>query len=148
MGLIAAVPLAVLLAAAAPAAAQDPGYKVVVHPSNPGAVIRKPMLAGIFLGKNQRWGDGSPIVPVDQSAQSAVRAKFVRDVMNQSVAAVMTYWSRQISGGMRPPVVKSTDKDVVEFVAKNAGSIGYVSSGATLPPTVKLLKVEEAAAVE
>jgi ABC-type phosphate transport system substrate-binding protein len=143
MRLIAAVSMAVVLAATAPGEAQEPGYKVIVHPANAGTVIKKPVLSGIFMGKNQRWGDGSPIVPVDQSAQSAVRAKFVKDVMNQSVAAVMAYWARQMmSGGARPPVVKASDREVIDFVVKTPGAIGYVAPETTLPGTVKALTVE------
>ena len=143
MRLIAAVSMAVLLAATTPVVGQEPGYKVIVHPSNTGTIIKKPTLSGIFMGKVQRWGDSSLIVPVDQSAQSAVRAKFVKDVMNQSVAAVMAYWARQMmSGGARPPVVKPTDREVIDHVVKTPGAIGYVAAETTLPATVKVLTVE------
>ena len=144
MPAIAAVLVAVVLAVtAAPAAGQDAGYKVVVHPTNPGTVVSRPVLAGIFKGQTNRWGDGSPIVPVDQSAKSAVRVRFVKDVMNESVAAVMAYWARQMMGGRaRPPVVKGSDAEVIEFVAKTDGAIGYVGSDAVVPDTVKVLQVE------
>jgi ABC-type phosphate transport system substrate-binding protein len=143
MPALAAVFVAVVFAAPAPAAAPGSGYRVIVHPSNPGNHVTKEVLAGIFRGRNSRWGDGTPIVPVDQSIQSAVRARLVKDVMNETVAAVMAYWARQVTaGGARPPVVKSSDREVIDFVARTAGSIGYVSPEPALPDTVKLLRVE------
>ena len=41
-----------------------------------------------------------------------------------------------------PPVEKSSDAEVAAFVAGNASAIGYVSSAATLPNGVKVVKVE------
>lgn len=141
-----AVPLvlaAAVLALAVPASAQEPGFELIVNAANPGTVVKKDLVASIFMGKATRWGDGKTIAPVDQSAQSAVRARFTREVMNDSVAAIMTYWTRQVvSGGARPPIVKQTDADVIAFVAGNPAAIGYVNPGQTLPPTVKKLKVE------
>jgi ABC-type phosphate transport system substrate-binding protein len=143
MPALAAVLVAVVFSAPAPTVAPDAGYRVIVHPANPGNHVTKVVLAGIFRGRNTRWGDGTPIVPVDQSIQSAVRARLVKDVMNETVAAVMAYWARQVSaGGARPPVVKGSDREVIDFVTRTAGSIGYVSPGTALPDTVKVLRVE------
>ncbi len=135
--------LGTLFAASPPPPAGDLGFELVVNAANPGTMVKKELVASIFTGKATRWSDGKPIAPVDQSAQSTVRARFTREVMNDSVAAIMTYWTRQmISGGARPPAVKQTDADVIAFVAGNPTAIGYVSAGVTLPPTVKKLRVE------
>jgi ABC-type phosphate transport system substrate-binding protein len=126
-----------------PSPAQEPGFELIVNAANAGSVVKKDLVASIFMGKVNRWGDGKPIAPVDQSAQSVVRARFTREVMNDSVAAIMTYWTRQmVSGGARPPAVKQTDADVIAFVAGNPAAIGYVNAGQALPPTVKKLRVE------
>jgi hypothetical protein len=47
-----------------------------------------------------------------------------------------------MSGGARPPVVKASDREVIDFVVKTPGAIGYVGSETTLPGTVKALTVE------
>ena len=45
--------------------------------------------------------------------------------------------------GMEGPrvsqTVKGTDAEVIAFVAKNAGAVGYVAAGTTLPPEVRAL---------
>jgi hypothetical protein len=57
--------------------------------------------------------------------------------------AAMSYWMRQVSGGgLRPPMVKETDEEVLAFVASNSGSIAYVSEDAGLPAAVKVLKIQ------
>jgi len=38
-----------------------------------------------------------------------------------------------------PPPVKATDAEVIAFVAKNAGAVGYVAAGTALPPDVRAL---------
>jgi len=129
--------------APAQAASQTGAYKVVVNTSQPANTIDKAVLADIFQGKSTRWHDGSRIVPVDHSTQSPVRVTFTREVLGLSMPAAMSYWMRQVSGGgLRPPMVKETDEDVLAFVASNSGSIAYVSEDADLPAAVKVLKIQ------
>ena len=138
---------AVLLVLGPPSAPAQAGpqtpYKVVVNVSQAASTIDKAVLADIFQGKSTRWRDGSRIVPVDHSTQSPLRVAFTRDVLGLSMPAAMSYWMRQVSGGgLRPPIVKETDEDVVAFVASNSGSIAYVSEDAVLPASVKVLKIQ------
>ena len=119
------------------------GYKVIVNTSQTANTIEKAVLADIFQGKSTRWHDGSRIVPVDHSTQSPVRVTFTREVLGLSMPAAMSYWMRQVSGGgLRPPMVKETDEDVLAFVASNSGSIAYVAEDADLPAAVKVLKIQ------
>jgi hypothetical protein len=62
-------------------------------------------------------------------------------VLRQEIDAVRDYWQRQIATGMMPPMVKSSDEEVIVFVASNAGAIGYVSADVTLPASVKVLTI-------
>jgi hypothetical protein len=68
---------------------------------------------------------------------------FTKEILGETMASAMAYWVRQISGGgARPPVVKDKDDDVIAFIASTPGGIGYVSEDATLPATVKAIKVQ------
>jgi ABC-type phosphate transport system substrate-binding protein len=40
-----------------------------------------------------------------------------------------------------PPPVKTSDEEIVAFVASTPGAIGYVSSGTPLPDTVREIAV-------
>jgi ABC-type phosphate transport system substrate-binding protein len=117
-------------------------FVVIVHPSVTGSSIRRSDLGGLFLKKMSRWGSGGGLaVPVDQSGMSPVRIAFSEGVLRQPVAQVVQYWQKQMFSAARltPPPVKATDAEVIAFVAKNAGAVGYVASGTPLPPEVKTL---------
>ena len=135
-----AIALCVLGAAAAARAADE--FVVIVHPSVVGSKIRRADLADVFLRKTLRWTSGGGLaVPVDQSGTSPVRKAFSEGVVQQPVAQVIRYWQKQMfsSSALLPPPVKGSDADVIAFVAKTAGAVGYVSAGASLPPDVKTL---------
>lgn len=139
--------IAVCLALAAPAvlvaAADD--FVVIVHPSVAGTNIRRPDLAAVFLKKAARWGTGSLAVPVDQSGTSPVRKSFSEAVLGMPVAAAVQYWQKQMfeMNPLRPPAVKGSDAEVIAFVAKTEGAVGYVSKATALPSDVKAIAVSD-----
>ncbi len=133
--------LVLVLMAACPAAAAD-SFVVIVHPSVTGGSVRRADLAAVFLKKASRWsGGGGLAVPVDQSGTSPVRTAFSEGVLRQPVAQVVQYWQKQMFSAARttPPPVKANDAEVIAFVAKNAGSVGYVAADTPLPPEVRTL---------
>jgi len=136
-----ALALALWPAAAGVAGAAD-AFVVIVHPSVTGGSVRRADLGAVFLKKALRWsGGGGLAVPVDQSGTSPVRIAFSEGVLRQPVERVVQYWQKQMFSAARlsPPPVKASDAEVIAFVAKNAGAVGYVAAGTTLPPEVKTL---------
>jgi ABC-type phosphate transport system substrate-binding protein len=140
---IAAVVVLALAAATiqSPVASADLRFQVVVHPEVQGSQIKRDTLSSIFLKEVERWGSGLPVHPVDQSMRSPVRAVFTEQVLSQPFAGIQFYWADRIRKGVAPPPVKQSDADVIEYVAKTKGAIGYVSLGAVVPATVKTLSV-------
>lgn len=119
-----------------------PDFRVICHPAVKGGKVPREMLAEIFLKKTPRWGDGVPIEPVEHSLTSPLRAGFSRKVLGRSTAQVQIYWSKAMRDGVRPPIVKGTDEEVIAFVSGTPGAIGYVSSERELPATVKAIEVQ------
>lgn len=135
--------LSALLLSALPASAGEQAFKVIVNPSVQGAQMKRQDVAAIFLVQTTRWGGGEAIAPVDQSAQSPVRAAFSLGVLGQPVVAVQAYWMQRISGRRGwPPAVKTSDADVMAYVAGTPGAIGYVSSSASLDPGVREVRLD------
>lgn len=134
--------IVVTIAGESPAAA-DPTFTVIVHSDVQGTAIPRTVLASIFLKQVLRWGDGRRVAPVDQSLRSPVRVDFCEAVLHESIDGVQLLWNRKLAKGVMPPAVKSTDEEVLAFVAKTEGAIGYVSSGVSLPPTVKAISITE-----
>jgi ABC-type phosphate transport system substrate-binding protein len=139
-GLAVALALTLALAAPAPSTAVD-DFVVVVHPSVGGASIRRADLAAVFLKKAARWGSGGLAIPVDQSGTSAVRRSFSEAVLGMPVATVVQYWQKKMfeANPLRPPAVKASDAEVIAFVAKTEGAVGYVSKAGALSPGVKAI---------
>jgi ABC-type phosphate transport system substrate-binding protein len=139
-----ALTVGIVLAAAALAPAAD-DFVVIVHPSVAGAQVRRADLAAVFLRKAARWGGGKAAVPVDQSGTSAVRKAFSESVLGMPAATAIQYWQKQMfaANPLRPPAVKGSDAEVIAFVAKTEGAVGYVSKGAALPAEVKAVALVE-----
>jgi ABC-type phosphate transport system substrate-binding protein len=135
------------LAAAVVGTADATGpFVVIVNASVIGTNVRRADLAAVFLKKSLRWGDGSPASPVDQSSTSPVRRGFSETVLQMPVMAVVQYWGRQLASpaaSVRLPAVKESDEDVLVYVSKTSGAVGYVSTGTALPTGVKAVTIIE-----
>ncbi len=139
--IIPAVAAFILMATAHSAASADAAVRVIVHPQVKGTQVPRAVLASIFLKQAKFWGDGSPVVPVDQSVQSAVRRAFSTRVLDKPLLDVQVYWQRKMTAGLLPPPVKTSDDEVIAFVSSTPGAIGYVSAETAVPPTVKAIDV-------
>ena len=139
-----AVAALLLTAALAPIRAQEATLRVIVHTANPVTRVLRTELSDIFLKKVAAWKSGNPVVPVDQTETNDVRKLFCKLVLGRDVQAVKGYWQQAIFAGKNfPPVEKSNDAEVMAFVAANPNAIGYVSTAAVLPGTLKVIRVDE-----
>ena len=110
-----------------------PVFVVIVNPANHAASADRQFLEDAFLKKVTVWPDGPDIHPADLVPESRVRRKFSEDVLNRSVEAVKAYWQQRIfSGGDVPPPEFGNDEEVVAYVLRHEGGVGYVSGGANL----------------
>lgn len=117
-------------------------FKVIVNPSVAGRAVPREVLAQVYLGTVARWGNGTSISAVDLSSTSPVRLAFTEQVLGMPIDAVKYHWLRKIANGQRPPMSKSTDDDVIAFVAGQPGGVGYVSANTPVPPTVHEVSVQ------
>jgi ABC-type phosphate transport system substrate-binding protein len=134
----------VFVAAMVGTAAATDSFVVIVNSGVAGTSVHRADLAAVFLKKAVRWGDGSPANPVDQSTTSAVRKGFSENVLHMPAMAVTQYWGRQLvsaASSVRPPTVKGSEDEVLVYVAKTGGAVGYVSSATALPPGVKAVTI-------
>lgn len=70
-----------------------------------------------------------------------VREAFTEQTLTVPRGGLQPYWNRMIMKGVIPPPVMQTDEEVLEYVAKTQGAIGYVSVDVTVPMGVKTLVV-------
>ena len=121
--------LAVLALTAAEARAAE--FKLVANPDVSVDSLSVSACSRIFLKKQQRWADGTPVVPVDLASASPLRSSFSRQVHKRPTSAIEAYWQRLLFTGQGvPPVTLTSDAEVVSYVKKNPGAIGYVTTDA------------------
>lgn len=115
---------------------KTPDFVVIVNARNPMKSAKRSLVADAFLKKTTRWDDGETIRPVDQKPSAEIRRKFTKAVLKRTVAAVRNYWQQKIfSGRGVPPPELDSDEDVVEYVQKHVGAVGYVSGDTKLRST-------------
>ena len=123
----------VLLALGLATDAHAEDIQIIVNNSNPASTLSAEYVSKAFRGKVTQWDHGGKIQPVDRSGRSAVRASFSEDVVGKSVSAVKAHWQRMVfSGRGVPPPELGSDAEVMAFVERHPGGIGYVTAGTAL----------------
>ena len=120
------------VAVAAPSSSR-PGFQMIRNPDNPIDAVDRQFLQDAFLKKKTTWPGGGTIRPVDLAPDSPARRQFSDEVLRRPVDAIRSYWQQRIFAGRElPPPELETDAEVVRFVMRERGAIGYVSSAAAL----------------
>ncbi len=126
-----------------------PGYGAGVATANDDLVIIANLdltdnsigqreLKRIYLGKQTKWGDGTSIVPV-MLKSGPLHDEFIEGYIDRSVQRFVTYWRQMVfTGKGMPPKSFTSESDLVDFVARTPGSVGYVSSSANVSSVKKL----------
>ncbi|RTL31925.1 MAG: phosphate ABC transporter substrate-binding protein [Burkholderiales bacterium] len=98
------------------------GAVVITHP---GTQLQASDVNEVFLGNKQFVGSVK-LVPVD-NAQT--QAAFLSDVLKIDANKYHHVWARKaFQDGVAPPPVKGTDAEVLEYVKRTPGAVGYVST--------------------
>jgi len=109
-----------------------PELRVVVNEANSVSSLSRQEVSDLFLKKTSRRAQLGLVMPVDQAEGAAVRETLNREIHHKSLSAVRAYWQQRIfSGRDVPPPEKEGDAEVLSFVRKNPGAIGYISSTAS-----------------
>lgn len=123
------------------AEAAGDGLVVIANPDLSVDSIESKDLERIYLGKKTRWEDGTSIVTVMLKG-GTVHDEFIEDYVDRSVQRFATYWRQMVFTGKGvPPRSFVLETDLVAFVAKTPGSLGFASVGTDMAG-VKVLKVD------
>ena len=87
-------------------------------------------LKRVFLGAKSSLGDGGTVEPVLMQS-GAAHVAFLKDYIGKTDAALRNHFKSLVfTGRGSMPKSFSTDADVVAYVAKTKGAIGYVGNAA------------------
>ena len=104
----------------------------------------KPMTAvemeALFTRAQTRWGDGTPIVPINAPPGSELRTEFDRVVLQLDPEEVGRFWiDRRVRGLGLPPRHVSEPSTIVRVVERLAGAIAYAPEGLVRNANVKVV---------
>ncbi|MBQ0961042.1 hypothetical protein KAK06_18955 [Ideonella sp. 4Y11] len=119
-GLAAALPTLL----AGPVHAADEGLAVIAHPGLKG--LDAETIRRAFTGRAVEL-DGQALRPVNLPSAHPLRQRFLKALLQQDDEAYLAYWTvrRYIGKGVPPAELRST-AEVLDFVARTPGAIGYV----------------------
>jgi ABC-type phosphate transport system substrate-binding protein len=117
----------------------------VVHGSRDETRLGTRQLKNIYLGRQTRWSDGTPIEPYMRPVRSDAGFAFMRTILQMTPAKFRYHWQgRQLSGRGTAPSTASTVKRLAAVVTRFKGGVGYVteSEARALKPYVDANRVK------
>lgn len=98
---------------------------VISNKSYPADRLTLAVLKDIYSGEKTMEGSVR-IIPVDQE-DLRVREKFVEEVLGHTVNKYDAYWfTKAFKDGVVPPVARENSREVIFFIEREIGAIGYV----------------------
>lgn len=92
---------------------------------NSGVKLDASEVRDVFLGEKQ-FAESVRIMPVDNFA---AQPEFLSRVIKLNASKYNTTWTKKsFRDGVNPPPLKASDAEVIEFVKRTPGAIGYVSN--------------------
>jgi TonB family protein len=119
--------------------------KVIANPSVTTDFVSAAELKRIFLLQTKKLKDGSMVEPVLQK-RGAVHDTFCRRFLDRDGEEVRTYYHGVVfTGKGSMPREVNSDEEMVSYVARIRGAIGYVSGGANTDGAKVLAVIPERA---
>jgi len=120
--LLTAIPLVFSQAAAG-------SVKVITSASTPVETLDENLIKNIFLGKTRSLPNGDHAQFVVLGSGDA-HDSFLAAYVKKSSSQFKTYWKKQVfTGKGKNPKSFPSEAEIVSYVTKNPGTIGYVSAG-------------------
>jgi hypothetical protein len=111
--------------------AQAADVKIIANESVGATSVSADELKGVFLATKTSLSDGSHVEPVLEKG-GPVHEAFVKEYLGKTDSALETYYrSLVFTGKASMPKTVGTDAEVVTYVAKTKGAIGYVGAASS-----------------
>lgn len=124
-----------------PASGWSGSVKIIANASVRTDYISKPEIVSVFLQEKRSLSDGTPVEPVLERSGPA-HAAFLKDFLRQSDASLQRFYQSLVfTGRGSMPKSLASDAEVVAYVARTHGAIGYVAAD-TVVAGVKTLIVD------
>ncbi len=121
---------------------------VVVNSKNPVESLSLIKLKRIYMGEVTMWefnkGEREDIVLLDHRYKTKVAGQFYKKVGSLSQSKIRLIWmGKMLNGEFRSlPVKLDSDADILKYISKSAGAIGFVGAD-HFDPTISSIKAVE-----
>ncbi len=124
---------------AAPGKAVD--VVVICNDSVQTGALKKDIVQDMFLGRKTRWDDGQKIV-LATLKEGEAHDSFMGEYVCKTPHQFLNYWKQQVfTGRGKMPGAFATPQELIDFVKKTPGAVGYVPAGA-YQNQAKILTIE------
>ncbi|MCG8612722.1 MAG: hypothetical protein MI864_19600 [Pseudomonadales bacterium] len=114
---------------------------IIVNPETPLDSISERSLRDIYLGRAFRLDNGNKLNPIELHNQSKIKEQFHHAITHRTLDQLSAHWARLMFTGKGFPINQVHSEEIVlEYVANNPDTIGYVSSG-SVTDSVKVIKI-------
>lgn len=125
--------------------ARGSDVRMIANPSIKAETISAAEIRSVFLEERNSLNDGTHVEPV-LSKNGVAHTSFVERYLGVNENDLQTYYRALVfTGRGSMPKALASDADVIAYVARTRGAIGYVNEG-TNTEGVKTLTIEEAPA--
>jgi ABC-type phosphate transport system substrate-binding protein len=101
---------------------------IIANEKVPEKVFSKKDIKDIFLGNKSKFKDDKKIV-LATLKDGETHKVFLKDYVSKTTSQYSTYWKKLVfTGKGKQPEKFKTEKELVDFVNKTEGAIGYISS--------------------
>lgn len=121
---------------------------VIANPAYPQGDIARSLLRGVFGMRVRAWPDGRPVRVFVLADDSPVHQDFTKSQLQMYPYQLRQNWDRLLySGTGQPPIVVTSEQEMIRRVAETPGAIGYVGRYEAPPaPAAKPAKGRKAPA--
>lgn len=118
----------VIFAGSLPCTAAGENIVIIANTSVPVDSLSRGALNDIFLGIEAAWKDAQEI-SIALQEKSDIHSAFTNEFTNKSPSQFKMHWRKLVFlGQASQPDSFGTEQELIDYVAKNPGAIGYVSA--------------------
>ncbi len=102
---------------------------IIINSKSDVSSIDKNTIKDIYLGKKTKWSDDTQVMFVTLQ-KGAIHQTFLKKIVKKNPSQFKSFWRQKLFLGKtgKLPIVCESMDEVINYVAANPGSIGYISS--------------------
>ena len=101
---------------------------IIAHQDVPKNTVSAKELQEMFLGKRFQWSNNSAVHPATVK-EAKLHEAFLERYIKKSPSQWITHWKRMVfTGNGTPPEQFVSEQELLEYVTKTSGAIGYIDA--------------------